>query len=67
MNSDLLVTELAGLIRRLEHRINTNPKYAEVLGWGSEDEAVQLVLDGLEDAICGLVLLHIQTRKRNGR
>jgi hypothetical protein len=66
VNSDILLSELAGLIRRMERRISTDPKYADVLAWGSQEEAEHLVLNGLEDAIAGLALLHIQTRKRFG-
>lgn len=63
MRSEVLVAELAGLIRRLERRIQTNPKYAAVLDVDTTDEALQHVLEGVEDAICGLVMLHIQLRR----
>lgn len=65
MRSDLLVSELGSIIRRLEHRIKTTPRYAAVLeDVDTQDEALQVALDGIEDAIAGLVMLHIQLRQR---
>lgn len=63
MRSELLVGELAGIIRRLENRIKTTPKYASLLQQDTEDAALELTLDGIEDAIAGLVLLHIHLRE----
>lgn len=63
MRSDLLVIELGSLIRRLERRIQSHPRYAAVLEVDTTDEAVQHALEGIEDAIAGLVMLHIQLRR----
>lgn len=63
MNSELLAGELGGIIRRLEHRIKTTPRYAQILEQDSEDESLAQTLGALEDAICGLVMLHIQLRR----
>lgn len=56
MLSDDLVNELGSLIRRLESKIRLEPVYVTREGdW--------LTLDALENAIIGLVLLHIQLRR----
>lgn len=65
MRSDLLVSELGSLIRRLENRIRTNPRYAAVLEEDRAEDALQHTLDGIEDAIAGLVMLHIQLRRNH--
>lgn len=63
MRSEELRPELAGLIARLEHRILTDPRYAQVLGRDQAENSVAFTLQGLEDAIVGLVMLHIQMRR----
>lgn len=63
MRSELLIGELAGIIRRLEGRILTEPTYARLLE--DEDQAVAHVLKGIEDAIAGLVVLHINIRRNH--
>ena len=64
MSSDLN-GEVAGLISRLQHRVSTDPKMGQVLQRDTEDQSKQLILSGLEDAIIGLVMLHIQIRRRD--
>lgn len=63
MRSEVLVNELAGIVRRMEQRINRSPKYAALLEQDSTDQSLQVVLEGIEDAIAGLVMLHIQLRR----
>lgn len=63
MRSEELRPELAGIISRLEHRILTDPRYAQVLGRDTADNSTTLTLQGIEDAIVGLVMLHIQMRR----
>lgn len=63
MRSELLIGELAGIIRRLEINIRSNPRYASLLDVDTQDEALAHVLEGIEDAIAGLVVLHIQLRR----
>lgn len=63
MRSELFTQELAGVIRRLESRITRDPKYARLFDVDTPDEALQHTLDGIEDAIAGLVMLHIQLRR----
>lgn len=58
MLSEDLIAELGALIRRLERRIRLENVYTDRT---PEDVALQ----GIEDAIIGLVLLHIQMRKQN--
>lgn len=64
MRSEILTTELASIIRRLQHRIESTPRYAALLDVDTQDEALAHVLEGIEDAIAGLVVLHIKTRER---
>lgn len=63
MRSEQLRPELAGIISRLEHRILTDPRFAQVLGRDTADNSTTLTLQGIEDAIVGLVMLHIQMRR----
>lgn len=63
MRSEELRPELAGLIARLEHRILADPRYAQVLGRDTADNSTSFTLQGIEDAIAGLVMLHIQMRR----
>lgn len=63
MRSEELTNELAGLISRLSHRIQRHPTYTTVLQRDTQDQSLSLTLDGIEDAICGLILLHIQLRR----
>lgn len=64
MRTEELLPELAGIIRRLEHRIQRDPKYASLLEVDTEDEAESFALDAIEDAIAGLIVLHIQLRRQ---
>lgn len=63
MRSEVLSGELAGLIRRLQNRIEGEQQYAHLLSTDSKDQSLQHVLRGIEDAIAGLVVLHIQLRR----
>lgn len=63
MRSEQLRPELAGLIARLEHRILADPRYAQVLGRDTQDNSRAHTLAALEDAIIGLVMLHVQIRR----
>lgn len=63
MRTELLIQELAGVIRRLEGRITRDPKYARLFEVDTTDEALQHTLEGIEDAVAGLVMLHIQLRR----
>lgn len=63
MRSEELRPELAGIIARLEHRIMADPKYATVLQRDAVDNTKAFTLAGIEDAIAGLVMLHIQIRR----
>lgn len=67
MLSELLLQELGGIIRRLENRVRTSPRWANVLQEDTTDASLQVVLEGLEDAICALVMLHIQIRERHSK
>lgn len=67
MRSEELSGELGSLIRRMEQRIRTNPMYADLLQQGGSDAEMYHVLSALEDAIVGLVLLHIRTRQEFGK
>ena len=62
MSSDLN-GEVAGLISRLQHRVRTDPKMVPVLGRDTTDQSKDLILSGIEDAIIGLVMLHVQVRR----
>lgn len=64
MRSEELITELAGLIRRLERKVRTSPRLADLLDVDTEQESQQQALDALEDAIVALVVLHIQLRRK---
>lgn len=63
MRTEELQNELAGLINRMSLRLVRDPKYARALQRDTQDNSVDLTLDGIEDAICGLVMLHIQLRR----
>jgi hypothetical protein len=63
MRSEELRPELAGIIARLEHRILADPAYAQVLGRDDPANSQAFILDGIERAIAGLVMLHIQVRR----
>lgn len=63
MRSEELTGELGSLIRRMEQRIRTHPMYSDLLAQGELDADLFHVLTALEDAIVGLVLLHIRTRQ----
>ena len=63
MRSEQLSGELGSLIRRMEGRIRSHPMYADLLSQGGNDAELYHVLSSLEDAIVGLVLLHIRTRQ----
>lgn len=63
MRSEELRPELAGIIARLEHRILTDPRYVQVLGRDEPNNSRDFILSGIEDAIAGLVMLHIQVRR----
>lgn len=65
MESELLGNELAGIIARLNHRLRTDPKYARTMTRDTQDNSLELALEGIEDAICGLVMLHIQLRREH--
>lgn len=65
MSSDLN-GEIAGLISRLQRRVTTEPRMAPVLQRDTKDQSRDLILSGIEDAIIGLVMLHIQTRRELG-
>lgn len=54
-------SELAGLIGRLSTKVLKDPRVTRAMAYG--DGAEELVLDGLEEAIIGLVLLHINIRR----
>lgn len=64
MRSEELNGEIAGLIGRLQHKVRTDPKMPLYLGRDTEDNSRDLILSGIEDAILGLVMLHIQMRRR---
>lgn len=66
MSSDLN-GEVAGLISRLQHRVRTDPKMIPVLGRDTTDQSKGLILSGIEDAIIGLVMLHVQVRRELSR
>jgi len=63
MRSEQLSGELGSLIRRMEQRILQHPMYADLLSSGADDAELYHVLSSLEDAIVGLVLLHIRMRQ----
>ncbi len=63
MRSEQLSGELGSLIRRMEQRIRSHPMYADLLSSGSDDAELYHVLSSIEDAIVGLVLLHIRMRQ----
>jgi hypothetical protein len=63
MRSEELNGEVAGLISRLQHRVRTDTKMVPVLGRDTKDQSKDLILSGIEDAILGLVMLHIQVRR----
>ena len=65
MMSNDLAGEIAGLISRLQHRIRTDPQMPRVLGRDDEQNSTDLTLAGIEEAIIGLVMLHIQVRRRD--
>ena len=67
MRSEELSGELGSLIRRMEGRIRNHPTYADLLASGTDDAELFHVLSALEDAIVGLVLLHIKMRQEFGR
>jgi hypothetical protein len=67
MMSSELNGEVAGLISRLQHRVTTDPKMASVLGRDTKDQSRDLILSGIEDAIIGLVMLHVQVRRELSR
>lgn len=60
MLSEDLINELGALIRRLEKRIRLDNIYMD-------RDPENVVLAGLEDAIIGLVLLHIKARQSGAR
>lgn len=61
MNSDELQGEIAGILGRLSVKMRTDPMMARALLRGTQD--TELILDGIEEAIIGLVLLHINVRR----
>lgn len=63
MRSEELSGELGALVRRMERRVRSHPMYADLLSAGTDDAELYHVLSSLEDAIVGLVLLHIRTRQ----
>ena len=63
MRSEQLSGELGSLIRRMEQRIRSHPMYADLLSSGTDDAELYHVLSSIEDAIVGLVLLHIRMRQ----
>lgn len=63
MRSEELQGEIAGLISRLALRMRTDPGMARALQRDTEDHSVNITLDGIEEAIIGLVMLHIQVRR----
>lgn len=64
MESEPLINELAGVIRRLERRIREDSRYVGPLEADTQDAAERFTLAGLEDAIVGLLILHIQLRQK---
>lgn len=56
MLSEDLITELGSLIRRLERRVRLENVFMD-------QDPADVVLRGIEEAIIGLVLLHIKTRQ----
>lgn len=67
MMSSELNGEIAGLISRLQRRVTTDAKMASVLGRDTKDQSKDLILSGIEDAIIGLVMLHVQVRRELSR
>lgn len=63
MRTDELNAEVAGLIARLSIRMRTDPELARSMNRDTPDSSVDLTLQGIEDAILGLVQLHIQVRR----
>lgn len=59
--SEELNSEVAGILARLTVKMRTDPAIARAMD--RNDGGQQLVLDALEEAIVGLVLLHIQMRR----
>lgn len=64
MRSEEVSSELAGIIGRLRTRLNVDPSFARALALDNEAHTEQVVLEGIEQAITGLVMLHIQVRRR---
>jgi hypothetical protein len=63
VRSEELGPELAGIISRMQHRILVDPRYAQVLGRDEPSVSRDFILSGIEDAIAGLIMLHIQVRR----
>lgn len=64
MRSEEVNNELAGLISRLQHKVRVDPAMPLYLSRDTEDISRELILSGIEDALIGLILLHIQVRRR---
>lgn len=66
MRSEEVQGEVAGIIGRLGTRLQRDPEFARALVRDTEENSVSVALDGIEEAILGLVMLHIQVRRRSG-
>lgn len=63
MRSEELQAEVAGIIGRLGTRLHRDPNIARSLLRDTEENSVDTALEGIEEAILGLVMLHIQLRR----
>ena len=67
MRSEEVAGEVAGIIGRLGTRLQRDPALAQSLTRDTEENSVETALEGIEEAILGLVMLHIQVRRRDAR
>lgn len=67
MRSEELQAEVAGIVGRLGTRLQRDPRFAQALLRDTEENSVQTTLEGIEEAILGLVMLHIQVRQPRPR
>ena len=63
MRSEELNSELAGILTRMRSRILADPALAKALALDNQDHSKQVILEGIEQAILGLVMLHMQVRR----
>lgn len=63
MRSEELNSELAGILTRMRQRILADPAMAKALALDNQKHSEQVILEGIEQAILGLVMLHMQVRR----